>query len=504
MRSRALVSACGLVVLLLATTGVRGCREEAAKTFNPNRAPDTYLTAAPVESTTTSYLFHLYWNGTDPDGEVVGFYVAVTDSNLEPDPDSLSWTTRTDSSIAFKVAGTTQTLAHRFYVSAVDNEGRLDPSPAWVYFEAFDQYFPEPIFLEARAVEYLTGGGERSFTITDNESEFGVRDTIPIVDQGVSDSVVVYFKWTGIDRDRFGHVTGFRYRMTGDAGYTDLIGVDTVSVRYKGLPSGVQIFGVAGLDDAGAQTDPDSQRVFVSNFDPDTWFDREFKEIRTVDGEEVEIMHTENDTVAVGSTLEFTVYGDDVDGDNELLQYSYTFFQKKTCGGGSNPAFTFFDPDNRGSVYHFSFDVSKKPSEGGQLKALARTKDVHGRIDGSSAVFIFYSNLPPDVPLSGVVLNDTYTIDSPTVAVPGGVLTVTVDGATDPDPGTGTGELDARVILDGTIGGIEYNKDTGWSTSSAAYVLSGLPESGRYKISVEVRDEGCRVKKISRELNLTL
>jgi hypothetical protein len=500
MKSRALVSACGLLLLLLATTGVRGCREEAARTFNPNRAPETYLTAAPVESTTSSYLYHLYWNGTDPDGEVVGFYVAVTDSNLEPDPDSLSWTTRTDSSIAFRVAGTTQTLAHRFYVSAVDNEGRQDPSPAWVYFEAFDQFFPEPVFLVAQAIEYLTGGGEKTFVITDEESEFGVRDTIPIVNPGESDSVVVYFKWTGIDRDRFGRVTGFRYRLTGDAGYTDQIGVDTVSVRYKNLPSGVQVFGVAALDDAGAQTDPDSQRVFVSNFDPDTRFDAQFKEIRTVDDEKIEIMHKAGDTVAVGSTVEFTLYGHDVDGDDEMIQYSYTFFKKKTCGGGSNPAFTFFDADNPGPVYHFSHDLSKKPTEGGQLRALGRTKDVHGRIDGRSASFIFYSNLPPTVPLSGIALNGTYTIESPTVSAPGGQLTVTITGATDPDPGTGTGELETKA----TLVGFSYNETTEWGSVSAAQTFSGIDRAGEYMITVEIRDEGCRTMKITRQLNLTL
>lgn len=501
MKMRALVTASGLVLLVLATTGVRGCREEAARTFNPNRAPETYLTAAPVESTVTSYLYHVYWNGTDPDGEVVGFYIAVTDSNIEPHPDSLTWTTRTDSSIAFKVAGTTQALAHRFYVTAVDNEGRQDPTPAWVYFEAFDQFFPEPVFIDSYAVEYMSDGTQNVFTITDNESQFGVTDTIPIVNPGQSDSVVVYFKWTGIDRDRFGKVTGFRYRMTGDAGYTDVIGVDTFSVRYKNLPSGVQVFGVAALDDAGAQTDPDSQRVFVSNFDPDTWYDKQFKEIRAVENGTIEIIHNEGDTVALGSTVEFTVYGSDVDGDCNLLQYSYNMIKKKTCGGGAVPAYTFFDAENPGCVYHYSVDLSKKPTEGGQLRAQARTKDSHDRVDGSPAQLFLYSNLPPIVPLSGIMLNG-YPIESPSVPVTGGQLVVTIEGAVDPDPGTGEGTLEARVIL--TNEAIGYSKATEWAPVSSTMVLGDITTAGTYNISVQIRDEGCRIKKINRQINLTL
>lgn len=502
MKFRAIIPACGLLLLLFATTGVKGCREEAARTFNPNRAPDTYLTAAPIESTSTNYLFHMYWTGTDPDGEVVGFYIAVTDSNIEPHPDSLVWTTRTDTNIAFKVAGTTQTLSHRFYVTAVDNEGREDPSPAWVYFEAFDRFFPEPIFLEAYAVEYLSNGTQNVFTITDNEAEFGIRDTIPIVNPPESDSVVVYFKWTGIDRDRFGVVTGYRYRMTGDAGYTDIMGADTASARYRNLGNGVRSFELAALDDAGAQTDPDSVRVFVSNFDPDVWYADSFIERRAVEGGTLIFEQGAGDTVAIGSILQFTVFGADRDGDDELLQYSYSTVSKKACGGGAVPPYSFFDKNNPGPSYGFSIQLSKEPRESGFLRTRIRVKDEHGRIDGSPAELPFYSNLPPEVPNDQVRLNDIYTIDSDSVQAVAGAIVVTIEGAVDPDPGNGEGELEAQVLLIGIDN--EYSALTDWVPASSAIVLSGISQTGLYDIAVRIRDEGCRQLNLDREIVITL
>ncbi len=499
MKIRALVSASGLLLLLLATTGVKGCREETARTFNPNRAPDTYLTSAPVESTSASYLYHMFWNGTDPDGEVVGFYIAVTDSNIEPHPDSLTWTTRTDTNIAFKVAGTTQTLSHRFYVTAVDNEGREDPTPAWVFFEAFDRFFPEPVFVEAFATEYRKDGTVNLFAMSDENSQDGIRDTIPIVDPLGSDSVVVYFRWTGIDRDRFGSVTGYRYRISGDPGYTDVMGVDTMSASYKNLPSGPQAFAVAALDDAGAQTDPDSVRVFVSNFDPTTRFADTFIERRPTGEGTLRIVQGRGDTVAIGSTLEFTVFGSDRDGDDSKIQYSYNLVSRKACGGGSVPPFSFFDERNTGPVYNYQITLSKDPTESGRLRARARTKDEHDRINGNAAEFLFYSNLPPTVSLGDIHLNDV-TMLSPSVVAPGGAISVVIEGARDPDAGNGTGELEAKVSL--TRAG--FAVATEWEVLPATLVLSGIGGSGSYTIQVQIRDEGCRVLTIRKTIEVIL
>jgi len=503
MRFRGFFAAFGLLLLLAATTGVKGCREETARTFNPNRPPDTYLTGAPVESTVANYLFHMYWTGTDPDGEVVGYYIAITDSTMptmEPHPDSMKWTTRTDTSVAFKVAGTKNTLSERFYVWAVDNEGRMDPTPAWVFFDAWDRYFPEPIFLESQAVEYRKDGTTRVYPITDTETEDGIRDTVPIFYPDEMDSVVVRFRWTGRDKDRYGFVTGFRYRMTGDAGYTEVLGVDTLGVAYRSLPSGVQTFKLAALDDGGAMTDPDSVRVFVNNFDPETSFDPEFVEFRPVGGETLEIVHHEGDTVAVGSLVQFCVNGHDPDGDDGLLQYSHVILTTKACGGGDAPPFSFFDTENTGPRYCYTVQMTRNPKQSGMHRAWARAKDEHGRVERRFPEFIFYSNLPPSIPLRLVRLNRFYTIESSKVRASNGEISVNVKAAEDPDPGNAGGDLEYQVHLKGV--GNSYDFTTEWAPTSSEVTLTGV-SPGRYHITITISDVGCRELILENEFDVT-
>ena len=125
--TRRAVSAVSLAAAILAVL-LFGCREEVATDIDRNLAPDTYLTGVPAESTTTVYHLHLFWHGSDTDGKVVGYEYAVTDS-LPVDEDSLGYvyTTRTDSIFIFQVGENQQVLGHRFYVRAIDNEGKVDP-----------------------------------------------------------------------------------------------------------------------------------------------------------------------------------------------------------------------------------------------------------------------------------------------------------------------------------------------------------------------------------------
>ena len=66
-----------------------GCREIATENTDRNRAPETYLSAAPIDSiaggglTRVAHRYRAHWSGADLDGEVVGFYVAVTETTLD-------------------------------------------------------------------------------------------------------------------------------------------------------------------------------------------------------------------------------------------------------------------------------------------------------------------------------------------------------------------------------------------------------------------------------------
>jgi hypothetical protein len=115
---------------------VWSCRRDQPSGFDRNLPPETMLTGAPPESTSSYYRVHLQWFGTDPDGYVVHYEYSVTDTSRVPGEDmpgttGYTRTTRTDSTFVL-AANKTQTLGHRFYVRAVDNEGKTtSTSPRW-------------------------------------------------------------------------------------------------------------------------------------------------------------------------------------------------------------------------------------------------------------------------------------------------------------------------------------------------------------------------------------
>lgn len=154
------VFAPGALLALFALTLLYGCRA-----FNPepvivNRPPETFLIGAPAETTGSGFRRHLYWYGTDRDGEVVQFIYAVTDSiardisrpqedeenvlfNPADDVTTLrdskvrrvGWTTKTDSIFEFTVdRGSTPSKEITFHIVAVDDRGAIDPTPARLRF----------------------------------------------------------------------------------------------------------------------------------------------------------------------------------------------------------------------------------------------------------------------------------------------------------------------------------------------------------------------------------
>ncbi len=121
--------------LLLVLVALWGCTPDNPGWPLANQAPDTRITVAPLDSSehdhyvSPSVMFHVQWFGHDPDGLVAGFWIQV-DNGAEV------WTTKGDSAIAFEAANPdpndpTRLLGtHTLKISAVDDEGARDPSPA--------------------------------------------------------------------------------------------------------------------------------------------------------------------------------------------------------------------------------------------------------------------------------------------------------------------------------------------------------------------------------------
>jgi hypothetical protein len=156
------LAALALVVL------VPACREEPAP-LDRNRAPETFLTVAPPETTNAEYRVHLYWHGEDRDGIVQRFMWYRSDTlrtlrpDLEPELDLLDWnpearkddyirgrfTTANDTVIVFTGFDvTTGAMLNRqaFHIVAIDDGGRMDATPARIQFFAQVNCIPQVEF----------------------------------------------------------------------------------------------------------------------------------------------------------------------------------------------------------------------------------------------------------------------------------------------------------------------------------------------------------------------
>ena len=260
----------GLVAIYSVT--VSGCRRENPSTFDSNLPPETFLVDAPPESSGTYYQVELRWSGEDPDGLVVRYEYAVTDTTKVPGEDTPNFsgyfsTFATDSVFTLS-ANNPFTLLHRFYVRAVDNEGKVDPSPAWVAFVAENFNPPQVHFNRAIGTWTDKAGNERKRVLTSTDP-FQPTDTL-----GVGGSVD--FAWTGSDADVGGFVTAFFYRWRSDFDTQGGTLADTTASRvYPSTFSGRDAVFVTAVDDAGARTPsntPSSIRSFLVNFDPLAWF----------------------------------------------------------------------------------------------------------------------------------------------------------------------------------------------------------------------------------------
>jgi hypothetical protein len=121
-----------LVCVLFAAS----CSKGPPNIAKPNPLdPQTELTFAPIEFDTTAFRVHFYWNGYDDDGEVLRFHYAV-DADTALPINQWRTTTAKDTTLLFLVDPVKELLVHVFKVSAEDNSGRWDKTPASRAFSA--------------------------------------------------------------------------------------------------------------------------------------------------------------------------------------------------------------------------------------------------------------------------------------------------------------------------------------------------------------------------------
>lgn len=297
-----------VLCLFLAITG-SGCRKALVPNVDDNQAPETWITSAPQDTISTRgpngqvippeigripVKYHLYWAGSDRDGAVAGYYFAVVETTAiaeagqflpslpGPKPRDYRYTSKTDSAFVFTTSEDVNTREHAFFVYAVDNKGKPDPTPARFMFRAFDR-FPPVIYFDEAATKAVgrtytvqqTGPGTgfliptiRDYPIRDSLNRLTFpSDTVP------SGSLLT-FKWRAEPRVRGTYVASYKYKLD----ETDFNAVDSsvhVATYNTGIgrdvvSPGLKVFTVKALGQSGFAGQ--ATRRFMMNFDPDTWF----------------------------------------------------------------------------------------------------------------------------------------------------------------------------------------------------------------------------------------
>ncbi|MFH1844549.1 MAG: hypothetical protein ABIF77_15220 [bacterium] len=154
-----------LVAAVLVLLG-GGCSPEAelSGTKLPNTLPNTMLTAEHPTTLETGFIMHFFWDGYDPDGEIVAYQWRLSDNDsdgisvqdtLTVDPatgDSLNpwhltYATDTTLVVSADLPGFPEDAdldpldqrsfqAHTFFVRALDDQGGIDATPAMLSFTA--------------------------------------------------------------------------------------------------------------------------------------------------------------------------------------------------------------------------------------------------------------------------------------------------------------------------------------------------------------------------------
>ena len=279
-----------VIIGLLFVSLLPACRKETIP-LDRNRAPQTYVTSAPPETTEADYKIHLYWRGTDEDGIVTKYiwYMSDTVRTLDPihnpDAEITDWnpearlsdyllgtfTTLTDSVFTFRGYDVmTGALVNRqaFHVSAVDDGGRIDPSPARLQFLARVIGIPQLRFWT------VIEGVEKPF-------DFNALDTVSMFTpfqvkftSSTVNNVITGYRWS------YGGIIYPDYNGDGAPDWFipepgEIVEIPLENTGATRLPDGPFYFKGIARDEAGAISTSstitgDGICIVVVNHDPDT------------------------------------------------------------------------------------------------------------------------------------------------------------------------------------------------------------------------------------------
>jgi phage terminase large subunit-like protein len=438
-----------IIIGLLLVSLLPACRKEGPP-LDRNRAPETYVTSAPPETTEADYKIHLYWRGTDEDGIVQRYiwYMSDTVRTLDPihNPDAEisdwnpearlsdyllgSFTTKTDSVFTFNgydVATGALVNRQAFHVSAVDDGGKIDPSPARLQFLARVTGIPELSFWT------IIDGVEKPFNFDALDTvsmftPFSIKFTASTVN-----NIITGYRWS------YG---GFIYPDENNDGvpewYVPTPGeikqVDLSNTGSERLPDGSFYFKGIARDEAGAISTSstitgDGICIVVVNHDPDTEIKRGICYFTPQSGEPdsmtIDFYDGIPDSLPFRSRIWFEYQGWDDPKDVESglefdpavpIKFQFSYRREKSGGGGlyksswlplagpedTNPC---ADLDNE------MRDVDSTTMLVGSYdyQFYVRSSDEQYRADSTPDTVVFYGNFPPTIETLEVGRLDPFT-----------------------------------------------------------------------------------------------
>ncbi len=447
----------------------------------PNQAPDTYISGAPLDSSNAFHRYHVYWSGFDPDGEVVEYGIAVTDSNIVPLLPDYRRTTRTDSIIEF-VANNEVVLSHAVWVFAVDNEGERDPTPDRKYFNAVDV---------SRPVPFITGAEK---TVNGETGALALNDTLPTAGSSVR------IRWSATDDDLGGSITAYRIKLSTENAFTE-IPADSTSASYSGLPSGAYEFLVEAVDNAGAESLDPARWSWIVNSEPDTRFTS-----MVVNGEQFDVNAGQGPwepcewpeavpTIRDSSRVLFFFEGNDRDG--EVVGFSYRIVRTDItrCSSRFGP-YSVFQPEDFISLPvapPSNPDTAAAFFTSNDYEVFVRSLDAEGKADGSPPSIKFRVNFTPRLRASALFPGQGAVVDSSQAVNDSLVVRFSADDVESPPAA-----MSYRVVLDGRYGLVVGPVNT----EDELFYQFPFPEAGPHTLVYTVADPGLRTDEVTVEFTV--